>query len=194
MSNRIVNAILFQIVWIACVGGGGAGLWWLGPLAVLAFFWWQVSISSFRHSDLSMVLVAAPLGMAVDTLLIASGLLKYPTPGPWGPGVAPIWIVALWLGFVLTLNHSLAWLKGKPVLALVVGGVAGPFSYWFGATTWRAVDFSAPVIVVLGALMLVWAVVTPALVFLADRFDVCREDEPFELTLLDDEKSLPPAI
>lgn len=161
-------------MWIACVGGGGAGLWWLGPLAVLAFGIWQVSRSSFRFGELSMVLVAAPLGMTVDTLLIGFGLLKYPTPGPWGPGVAPIWIVALWVGFVLTLNHSLAWLKGKPGLAFVVGGVAGPFSYWLGATTWRAVEFSAPMIVVLGALTIVWAVITPALVLLADRFDGLR--------------------
>jgi hypothetical protein len=193
MSNKIANAVLFQIVWIACVGGGGAGLWWLGPLAVVAFFWWQLSISSFRHSDLSMVLIAAPLGMTVDTLLIALDLLKYRTPGPWGPEVAPIWIVALWVAFVLTLNHSLAWLKGTPALALVVGGAAGPFSYWVGATTWRAVDFTAPMVVVLGALMIVWAVVTPALVLLADRLRVRRRGEASKMTFLGDRRSLPPA-
>lgn len=194
MNNKILNAVLFQIVWIACVGGGGAGLWWMGPLAVLAFCVWQVSTSGTRHSDMTMVLIAAPLGMAVDTLLVALGLLEYSTPGPWGRDIAPIWIVALWIGFVLTLNHSLAWLKGKPFLALVVGGVAGPFSYWVGATTWRAVDFAAPTSVVLGALMIVWAVVTPALVLLADRLGDRREGKPSEMTLLDDRSSLPPAI
>jgi hypothetical protein len=194
MGNKLANAILFQIVWIACVGGGGAGIWWLGPLAVLVFGGWQLSTSRFRSSDLSMVLVAATLGMAVDSLFIAAGLLKYPTAGPWGPDIAPIWIVALWIGFVLTLNHSLAWLKQRPLLAMVVGGVAGPISYWFGATTWGAVDFTAPTFVVLGALMIVWAVATPALVLMADRFNVRRGGKPHELAFLHNERSLPPTI
>jgi hypothetical protein len=148
MGNKLANAILFQIVWIACVGGGGAGIWWLGPLAVLVFGGWQLSTSRFRSSDLSMVLVAATLGMAVE----------------------------------------------RPLLAMVVGGVAGPISYWFGATTWGAVDFTAPTFVVLGALMIVWAVATPALVLMADRFNVRRGGKPHELAFLHNERSLPPTI
>jgi hypothetical protein len=194
MVDRIVNAVVFQVVWIACVGGGGAGIWWLGPIAVLGFCLWQVSVSRFRQSDVSMLLVAAPLGMAVESLLIAAGLLRYPSPGPWGPRLAPIWIIALWVGFALTLNHSLAWLKGKPVLAMLVGGLAGPLSYWIGASTWHAAQFTVPTPIVLGALAMVWAVATPSLAWLADRFDDRRADETTDIGLLDDRRSLPPAI
>ena len=192
MGNKIVNAVSFQLVWIACVGGGGAGIWWLGPLAVLVFGVWQVSTSRFRRSDVLMVLVAAPLGMAVDSLFIATGLLQYPEPGPWGANLAPIWIVALWIGFALTLNHSLAWLKGKALLALVVGGIAGPFSYWVGATTWRAVEFTESTIVVLAALLIVWAVATPALVLTADRFNLRRVGVESGMILFDKSRPMPP--
>ena len=58
--------------------------------------------------------------------------------------------------------HELAFL-------FVVGGIAGPFSYWIGATTWRAVDFVAPTSLVLCALAITWAVATPGLVWMAER-------------------------
>lgn len=169
MASAILNAVLFQLVWAACVGGGGAGLWWLGPLAVLAFALWQVPQSDSPRGELLLIAVAALMGFTIDSLLVLAGLLRYPAAGPWGPMVAPIWIVALWIGFALTLNQSLGWLKGRTALAAIFGGIAGPFSYWIGATAWNAVEFAAPTLVVLGALGATWALVTPTLISIAER-------------------------
>jgi hypothetical protein len=169
MARKIVNGVFFQIVWTACVWGGGSGRWWLGPLLVTVFALWQIPRSLRPRGELWLVLSAIAIGIVVDSAFMRAGLLSYPAPGPW-QGLAPIWILALWAGFALTLNHSLAWIKGRPVVAALLGGIAGPFSYWVGSSAWKAVDFVAPTPVVLAVLGISWGLVTPGLVALAARF------------------------
>lgn len=61
--------------------------------------------------------LALPMGFVVDTVMAATGLLRYASPVPV-EGIAPVWILSLWMGFALTLNHSLSyvmrhwWLSG----------------------------------------------------------------------------------
>ena len=47
-------------------------------------------------------------------------------------GFAPSWILALWLGFALTVNHSLGWLQEKPWLAALLAALFAPVSYLAG--------------------------------------------------------------
>jgi hypothetical protein len=35
--------------------------------------------------------------------------------------------------FVMTLRHSLGWLRGRYLLAAALGAVAGPLAYWAGS-------------------------------------------------------------
>lgn len=170
MRGRIVNGMLFQLVWIGCVWGGATGRWWLGPLFVVAFGLWQVPRTDSPLADLKLATVAAGTGLIVDTAYLRLGLVAYPEPGPW-VAMAPIWILALWVGFALTLNHSLAWLKGRPALAAVMGATAGPLSFWVGANTWKASEFLMPAPVVLAVLAFAWALIIPGLVTLAFRAD-----------------------
>jgi hypothetical protein len=172
----IANGVLFQGVWVASVAGGAAGVWWAGPLAVLGFAAWQVPRSRRPAGELLLVGLVSVLGLAVDTAYLWLGLLAYPEHGPF-PLLAPVWIVALWAGFALTLNHSLAWLGDRPVVAAAAGGLAGPFSYWVGARAWGAVELVAPTAVVFAVLAAVWAVATPALLALARRC-VARDSAP----------------
>lgn len=55
--------------------------------------------------------------------------------------------------------------------------LAGPFSYWIGAETWGAVEFSVPKVLVLTVLACVWAVITPALSILAERLGQVPESD-----------------
>ena len=47
-------------------------------------------------------------------------------------GLLPLWVAALWLLFAATLNSSLAWLSGRPLLAAALGALAGPLSFKAG--------------------------------------------------------------
>jgi hypothetical protein len=169
----IANAALFQVVWFATVAGAGAGFWWTGVPALLAFAVWQMKTSRWPRADLALVAVAIVLGFVIDSLLIAGGWLRYVTPLP-SPQFAPVWILVLWAGFALTVNHSLAFLKQRMALAVLFGVFGGPLAYIGAARLFQAVTFTAPQMQVLVALAVAWAIATPLLLAIATRL-VARE-------------------
>jgi len=83
--------------------------------------------------------------------------------------MAPPWILGLWALFATTLNVSLNWLKGRWLVAALLGGIAGPLSYWAGARL-GAVVLVEPV-PALVALSIGWAILMPLLMALARRYD-----------------------
>lgn len=164
----IANAVSFQLVWFATVAGAAQGLWWAGPLAALLFAAWQVPLSDAPRADLKLMAIAAMAGFAIDTALVFGGLLVFTTPVPWD-WAAPVWIVALWVAFALTLNHSLSSLKRRPGLAIALGLLGGPLAYWIAARAWNAVELNGSALVALAAIGLIWAIITPLLLALAER-------------------------
>jgi hypothetical protein len=162
------NVIGFQLVWLASIGGAGAGWAWAGPVAAMVFVAAMLAFGGKRSDDLRMLAIALPLGLALDSGFAASGWLVYAEPGPW-PALAPAWIVSLWAGFALTLNHSMAFLRARPAAAAVFGLVGGPLAYWTAAGAFDAVEFGVPVAWALGALAIGWATVLPLLFALGGR-------------------------
>lgn len=171
----VANAVLFQVCWIAFVGGAGRGWWWAGFPLLLAFAVWQLAISRWPRSDLLLMLIAAALGFAMDSALLRGGLLQYAAPVPW-TDLAPAWMVGLWIGFALTLNHSMAFLKRRLVSAALLGALAGPFAYWVAASAWNAVEILTPQWHALLALALAWGAITPLLAVLAARLALREAD------------------
>ena len=167
----IVNFVLFQLAWLACVIGAARGQPWVGPVVVAVVAAWHLAQSRRPGPELALLGAAAAIGTVFDSLLVATGWLVYPS-GQWHPLVAPYWIVALWIAFATTLNVSLDWLKGRPLLAAVFGGLGGPMAYLAGAGL-GGVAFvdkvSAMTLLAFG-----WAVLTPLLVTLAARLNGWR--------------------
>ena len=164
--NNWINIVFYQATWFAAIAGAARGWWWAGPLMLGAFAVWQIAVSDERRADLQLMACAAIVGFAVDTLCVRSGMFTYAAPVP-SPDFAPIWIVALWMSFALTLNHSLAWLKAHPALASVFGAVGAPLAYLAAARGWNALSFAARPALALGALAIAWAILAPALFLLA---------------------------
>lgn len=166
--NLILNAVLFQLTWIAAVAGAGHGLWWPGLVMLAVFATWQLRDRETRGADLRLLAWALPIGLLVDTLWVQSGMLSFATPLPWS-GLAPVWIVVLWAGFTLTLNHSLRALKSRPLMAAVLGLLGGPLAYWIASSAWGAAEIHWPLWQALLALGIAWGVLTPFLCRLANR-------------------------
>ncbi len=162
------NVVGFQAVWLASVAGAGAGLPWAGPLAAAVFAAAMLAWGGRQRYDLRLLAVALPLGLALDSAFAASGWLVYAEAWPWS-GVAPAWIASLWVGFALTLNHSMGRLRQWPLAAAALGLVGGPLAYWTAAGAFEAVSFGAPVAYVLVALAAGWAIVLPLLFAIDDR-------------------------
>lgn len=183
MSTRrtallLANVVGFQAVWLACVAGAGRGLPWAGPAAALLFTVFTLGWGGKPRQDLRLLIIAVPLGWLLDSGFAASGWLVYAQAWPW-TWVAPAWIGSLWIGFALTLNHSMAFLRHQPWLAAAFGAVGGPLAYWTAARAFDAVDFGQPMAWVLAALALGWALILPLLFWTERRFvGIVREGSP----------------
>jgi hypothetical protein len=114
------------------------------------------------------VLTCAGIGLVFDSALIGAGWVRYPS-GTLVTGLAPQWIVAMWMLFGTTLNVSLAWLRPLPRAAAALGAIGGPLAYWGGARL-GGMEFVVPFDAT-AALAVGWAVVTPMLCRVARRFD-----------------------
>ncbi|MBS0569576.1 MAG: DUF2878 domain-containing protein [Proteobacteria bacterium] len=166
--NLWINAAFYQATWLAAVIGAARGWWWAGPALLAVFASWQLATSAQRRADTELMLVAASAGFIVDSAFVRCGLLQYATTVPFAT-LAPVWILALWISFALTLNHALAYLKSHLFRAALLGAIGAPLAYLAAARGWGAIVFVASPSLALGALAVVWAIVSPALFWLAGR-------------------------
>ena len=164
----LVNIVVFQAGWFACVLGAAHGRPWLGlPVVAMIVCGWLMSAP--RPSALAQLTVLSGLvGFSWDSWLTVSGMIGY-APGPLSPPLAPLWILALWLLFATTLSVSLRWLQTKLLLAALLGALAAPLSYYaaarMGALTLLRVQPA------LWAQAVGWALLLPLLLRLARRLD-----------------------
>lgn len=168
MSDKLINLVIFQVVWFASVFAGGTPWHWTGTLLIAAAVSWQLSRADYPEREMILVLVAVAVGLCWDSLLVSLGLTRYQY-GQLLPGIAPHWIIALWALFATTLNLSLRWLRKSLWMAAVFGAVGGPLAYFAGSKL-GSVSFGSTEAAML-ALALGWALFTPLLVHLAGRFD-----------------------
>jgi hypothetical protein len=168
MTTILVNFVAFQVGWFACVLGGAHQLPWFGTLLVSVIIAWHVSRASEPRSELLLILLAVAIGSVWDSFLVWRGWLEYPS-GTLIPDTAPHWILAMWGVFATTLNLSLRWLKGRWLVALISGAIAGPLAYYAGARLGGVVFTDQTTALI--ALGLGWAVLMPLLMALSQRLD-----------------------
>ena len=168
MKPVIINFVLFQLGWFACVLGGANGLPWIGPIAATAIIMYHLSRAARPALELKLIVLAVALGTLWDSALVVAGGLSYPS-GMLISDLAPYWIVALWALFSTTRNVSLKWMKGRLALAAAFGAVGGPLTY-FGGSKLGGVVLNDPV-AALGALSIGWAIMMPLLMYLSERFN-----------------------
>lgn len=163
-----LNLAGYQLVWLAAVMWAAAGRPWLAVAVALVFALLQWLASAQRHSDLRLVAAALLLGVVLDGALAAAGILHYASATP--ALLAPLWILAIWVAFAMTLNHSLGFLRGRSWLAALLGAVGGPLAYLgaadgFGALAWVAPRPQALVVLAIG-----WAIAMATLAVLVQRW------------------------
>ena len=171
--QMFINFLFFQIAWFACVLGAANNLPWVGPLVVALIVIYHVGRVPSAGPELQLIGSAAVIGAVFDSLLAASGWVRYPS-GQWHVAFAPYWIVAMWVGFATTLNVSLGWLKRRYWLATLFGAVGGPLAYLAGAKLGGITLVSSEAALI--ALGLGWAAIMPLLIYLAARLDGTQAD------------------
>jgi hypothetical protein len=171
MSQKIIiNFVLFQLGWFACVLGAAKNLPWLGVGVVLLIVAWHLWQAKQARPEIVLLLIALLIGGLFDQAMLTSDLISYQAHG-WGNALVPLWILALWAVFVTILNVSLRWIRGKWLVMVLFGAVGGPLAY-MGAEKLGAVTLNMPLSY--AALALGWATLTPILIYLSQKFDGFR--------------------
>ena len=164
----IVNFAVFQIAWLSSVIGGAQQMPWLGPVAVAVALLIHLSAARRPLEEALLVVSCAIIGACFDSILVASGWVTYKA-GLFSEFLAPYWIITMWMLFATTLNVSMRWLRGKPLLASVFGFLGGPTTYLAGEKLGGIVLVNQTVALV--ALAVGWAVMMPVLMWLSENFD-----------------------
>ncbi|HEX7816735.1 DUF2878 domain-containing protein [Dyella sp.] len=165
------NFVGYQLSWFVAVAAAGRGLAWPGIAATALFVLWQLAVSPYRAADLKLVVLAMISGMVIDGLGSAYRWLGYGAPSPaLPPGGAPMWILGLWSALAMTLGQTLRYLRGKPVIAMLLGAVGAPLAYLSASRGWHAVEFPSPAWHGLAWLALGWSIAMPCLVLAAARW------------------------
>ena len=166
--HLLLNVVFFKVGWVSSVFGGANDMPWLGPLAVFIAVLLHLWASHRPSSELALILACGLLGAAFDSVLVSLGWVGYAS-GVFSEGLAPYWIITMWMLLGTTLNRSMRWLRGKPLLAAVIGLFSGPLAYLAGAKIGgiQFIDQNAALLM----LGIGWAVVLPVLMYLAGRLD-----------------------
>ena len=163
----VANFVVFQIAWFTCIGSVARNLSSLG-LAVIAIAV-GIHLISVRNraNALSLAAASLALGIIIELILVNTQATKFDGDA-LAIGSAPLWMIAMWALFSTTLNVSMRWLRGKYVLATVLGAVAGPLSYFAGS---KMGALSLPLDYSLLIIGVCWAAAMPVLLLSAKKWD-----------------------
>ncbi len=151
--------------WLACVFGAADGRSGIGIGVVGLHLAWHLGTSPDRRREAGRMAGAALFGLAADSGLARAGVFDFADalPVEW---VSPPWMVALWTNLSTAVDRSLAFLHGRPLLASLLGAVAGPLAYAGGAAA-GALTWSGAW--ALGIVALEYAIAVPGLFLLSGR-------------------------
>ncbi len=114
-----------------------------------------------RSAEGLFVLLVMVAGSVLDSALIYFGVFVFQSDSLF----IPLWLVAIWLSFALTINGCLAFLRSSIRLQMVAGMVLAPLSYIAGSS-FGAVEFGYSTPVTFVILSVLWTMLLPSIYYL----------------------------
>ena len=90
----IINFILFQLAWFACVLSAAKAMPWLGVWATVVIIAWHLYTAKQAKPEALLMLMALMIGAIFDQTMLSSHLIDYMHHG-WSADIVPVWILAL---------------------------------------------------------------------------------------------------
>lgn len=162
------NFVAFQVAWLSSVIGGAQQMPWLGPVAVSIALALHIRAARKPFEEILLILACALIGAAFDSVLVTAGWVTYES-GLFSSYLAPYWIITMWMLFATTLNVSMRWLRGRPVLAAFFGFYGGPAAYIAGQELGGIILTNQ--VAALVALAIGWAAMMPLLMWFSENLD-----------------------
>lgn len=158
-QHIVINAVLFQCCWFLAIFSDW--YWAVIPLLLMvAHIYW---VSPRKVHEIKLAVVIAFTGITIDTLFKVNGIYSFGDQLLLTDRSIPVWLCILWLGFAMTVNHSLNWLVRKVPWFVVGCAIAGPISYSTGRAN-GVIDFSNQS---LGLICIEWIVIALITIYLA---------------------------
>ena len=175
MTRVLAGLVAFYLCWFACVGGAARGVPWLGPMAVALYagvYLLTIPSGAARTRQAWLLAQAGTFGYAADSVLVLSGVLTFPPQAVLG-WPSTLWMVALWVLQAAVLGGVMSWMRGRFILAAVVGAAGGPLAYLAGERMGAAV-LGPSHAAALAAIGVEWALAMPLLVWMERRERLAR--------------------
>lgn len=169
--SKIANALGYQAVWFVTLFSASAGHFWFGFFSSLVFSALMLVFGGNAKQDCRIVVIGLILGISIDTVFAASGWIDYAQAWP-SIKIAPLWIIALWLSFSFTLNHSMSFLRNNYLLAAAFGFIGGPLAYWCADRVFDVISYGTHTSLVMLALGVCWGLVIPAIFYIDKRVSI----------------------
>jgi hypothetical protein len=99
----LLNVVLYQTGWFACVLGGAKGRPWLGAGVGLVFLTIHLFLCQEPAREVETVFWIGLAGTAIDSIQAFSGTFVF-LSGYWTQWVVPFWLTVMWMQFA-TLFH-----------------------------------------------------------------------------------------
>ncbi len=133
MPPSLVSAIFYTITWFVLIIYGSKGQIVIPVVATFFFFALQVFLiqkyqKKILRISILLSVIGTLLGLFQEMIFIRCGILSYPGHLIF----PPLWLLAIYLLFFLTLNFSLSFLNKNLVLAFFLGGFGALLSYLSG--------------------------------------------------------------
>jgi hypothetical protein len=168
MRDRFINLVLYQAGWFAMVLGAANGFPWKGSAAGFILCCLHLCLARELVPEVKTVLIIGVMGTLVDSAQALAGVFVFES-GYWSYWFVPLWLTVMWMQFATLFHYALSWLSDHYFLSATLGLVGGPLAFYAGERL-GGVIFPMGTARSMIILAVVWAMVTPACVFIASVF------------------------
>lgn len=162
--NRTFSTAVFYIGWIVCLQEVSKEHSYYGLLLVVCFLIYFLYYSACRKADSLLLVLILLMGPLSDIIYAHFGLLKYHSMHQLHSFIPPLWVFVLW-GLFGANVHLFSWLKHRWWLAVFLGAIGGPASY-FSVLKLGGASLLKPLPFTMVAIAGVWAIFFPFLIWL----------------------------
>ncbi|MDB2613996.1 DUF2878 domain-containing protein [Chlamydiales bacterium] len=170
MIWKIVNFTLFYVGWYACIWAASVDRPLIGILILFSILALDFVASKNKMKYIFILFSVLTIGMIIDSLYQVLGIIIFKSNLSLFPNGAPFWILSLYALFATTINSSLSWLKGRPVISGLIGLIGVPFCYKTGELI-GAATFPLGLVNTMIIIGVVWAFLLPFIFWYAKKID-----------------------
>ena len=153
-KNNLLTILGFKFVWLCCFFGEIYFNSFLGFFSGIIFLLFFIFSLKEKLSAIKIIFIFALIGYSFDSLLSYLGF--YVINAQVNILFLPLWFLILWPSFCCLFINVLTFLKSKRLLALILGSVGGPLSYYSALSAGLATVMNIEVFLLIS---LFWALI-----------------------------------